>query len=322
MGGFAISLPNGECRPIFHDTHLEYIIIPEITVEDINDKSKGDTWSKSLVILQLLWFGVQLLARVEQGLAITELEVVTLATATLNVCMYAFWWYKPLNVNRPLLVTLKDPRDCAVWETTKPDMIAGESKKEHSTTDMKEIGTPPPSPSDAPLSARQRLRSPSSIFVSLYHRTIIHPISDMIEPIPAISTTGRKVATFHASTQLTSESEHVMDLLASVAALVYGALHCAAWAFVFPSMVEQTLWRVSCSVVLILPILYIGFVLVRWGFLGDGVKNKVIFRVVGYVCLTIYIMAILSLVVEAVLALRSYPSQAMDEIETKLLPRM
>lgn len=131
MGGFAISLQNEEHRPIFHNTHLEYIIIPEMTIEVINDKSKGDImWLKSPVIQAMQYCNL-------------------------------------------------------------------------------------------------RLRSPFSTFTSIY-RTIIHPISNMLEPIPTVSTTGRKVATFHALAQLTRKSEHVINLLASVAALVYGALHCAA----------------------------------------------------------------------------------------------
>lgn len=69
-----------------------------ITEAEIQDKSKGDALSKGIVILQTSWFILQCIARVVEGLPITELELVTLAFATLNTMTYALWWYKPLNV--------------------------------------------------------------------------------------------------------------------------------------------------------------------------------------------------------------------------------
>ena len=38
----------------------------------------------------------------------TELELVTLALASLNGVMYYFWWDKPLGVNEPIKVYLND----------------------------------------------------------------------------------------------------------------------------------------------------------------------------------------------------------------------
>jgi hypothetical protein len=59
------------------------------------DRSKGDVLSKGLVILQTGWF-VQCIARGIERLSVTELELVTVGFATLNLVTYAFWWNKPL----------------------------------------------------------------------------------------------------------------------------------------------------------------------------------------------------------------------------------
>ena len=80
------------------------IVFPTITAAEIQDKARGDFLSKAIAILQTIWFIVQCIARGTQGLALTELELVTLALASLNGVMYFFWWDKPLGVNEPIKV--------------------------------------------------------------------------------------------------------------------------------------------------------------------------------------------------------------------------
>jgi len=81
--------------------------LPKITEADISDKSKGDFLSKLIAILQTTWFILQCIARGQQKLAITELELVTLALASLNAVTYAFWWNKPLGVQEPIRIYFK-----------------------------------------------------------------------------------------------------------------------------------------------------------------------------------------------------------------------
>jgi len=86
-----------------------YIDFPDITEKEIKDRSKGDVLSKSLVILQTGWFVVQCIARAIEHLPVTELELVTVAFATLNFVTYVFWWNKPLNVQQSFRVLIKKP---------------------------------------------------------------------------------------------------------------------------------------------------------------------------------------------------------------------
>lgn len=80
------------------------VVFPAITPAQIEDRSKGDGLSKLLAILQTSWFILQCIARGLQGLALTELELVTLAMASLNAITFAFWWSKPLSVLEPVYV--------------------------------------------------------------------------------------------------------------------------------------------------------------------------------------------------------------------------
>ncbi|KAF7370048.1 hypothetical protein MSAN_00634800 [Mycena sanguinolenta] len=83
--------------------------IQNVNKEDIMDKSKGDALSKGVALLQGLWFILQCIARVHQHLAVTPLEVATLAFAVLNVFIWLLWWDKPLNVQRPIVVGPRMP---------------------------------------------------------------------------------------------------------------------------------------------------------------------------------------------------------------------
>jgi len=73
--------------------------------------------------MQLSWFILQCVARGIQGLALTKLELVTLAMASLNAITFAFWWSKPLSVREPIDVYVPAP-------TLAPAGVAGERHEE------------------------------------------------------------------------------------------------------------------------------------------------------------------------------------------------
>ncbi|KIK66298.1 hypothetical protein GYMLUDRAFT_239277 [Collybiopsis luxurians FD-317 M1] len=76
--------------------HVDFIgHIPE---HKIKEQSHVDWFGKLIAIGQTSWFIAQLIARWAWGLAVMELEIMTLAFATLNFMIYYFWWNKPLEV--------------------------------------------------------------------------------------------------------------------------------------------------------------------------------------------------------------------------------
>jgi len=104
MGGFTLHDERGTALRILEPNELETlskakkIAWPSITEEEIQDRSKGDYLSKGVVLVQTGWFITQCIVRGAYGLAITELEVATLALAALSVVTYYLWWHKPLDV--------------------------------------------------------------------------------------------------------------------------------------------------------------------------------------------------------------------------------
>ena len=104
MGGFTLHGEQGIPLRILEPSELESlseagrIEWPSITEAEIQDRSKGDHFSKGIVLIQTSWFITQCIVRSAYRLEVTELEVTTLAFAVLTGVMYYLWWNKPLDV--------------------------------------------------------------------------------------------------------------------------------------------------------------------------------------------------------------------------------
>jgi len=126
MGGFTLidpdrkdAEPNEQSGVVLTFDYFKQnpnIKIPEITVAEIEDRSKGDVLFKLIAILQTSWFIIKCIARGQQQLALTELELVTLALACLNAATFAIWWHKPLGVQEPVKIYLKTEARVAIVE--------------------------------------------------------------------------------------------------------------------------------------------------------------------------------------------------------------
>lgn len=111
MGGFTLHDKQGTALRILESNELEAlfqegkITWPSITEEEIRDRSKGDYLSKTIVLVQTSWFITQCIVRGTYGLAVTELEIATVAFAAVTgVTYYLPWWHKPLDVRCPVPV--------------------------------------------------------------------------------------------------------------------------------------------------------------------------------------------------------------------------
>ncbi|KAJ7025113.1 hypothetical protein C8F04DRAFT_1300736 [Mycena alexandri] len=102
MGGFV--MPEG--HPVADARQFPAYIsaIRDVNEADIMDHSKGDALAKSVAFGQALWFMTQCLIRITHSLPITQLEVATLAFAILSAFIRLLWWWKPLDVQRPIMV--------------------------------------------------------------------------------------------------------------------------------------------------------------------------------------------------------------------------
>ncbi|KIJ13995.1 hypothetical protein PAXINDRAFT_169966 [Paxillus involutus ATCC 200175] len=105
MGGLVVQ-DGAQRKPLRMRHDLRYlrngtIIQSEITKKEISDRSKSDGLGNALLVLELSWFILQVVARGANHLAITLLEIDTLALATISLPLFFFWWSKPMAPECP-----------------------------------------------------------------------------------------------------------------------------------------------------------------------------------------------------------------------------
>ncbi|KAL6825959.1 hypothetical protein J3E69DRAFT_366517 [Trichoderma sp. SZMC 28015] len=122
MGGFVIRgrvKPRG--KPRYHDPyHLTskgifalieggYIDkLPDMTEEEIKDKSKGDLFVKMIAVGQIAWSVIQIIGRAARRLPVSPLEVAVVAFAVCAVIIHALYWHKPQRVGITTTIHLKE----------------------------------------------------------------------------------------------------------------------------------------------------------------------------------------------------------------------
>ncbi|KZT19406.1 hypothetical protein NEOLEDRAFT_1142071 [Neolentinus lepideus HHB14362 ss-1] len=260
MGGFALCDENYELtrtlNPDEDFDRLDSRMFPHITEEQIQDKSKADFLAKGLVILQTGWFVVQCIARKAACLHITELEIVTCAFAALNFFTYALWWNKPFNVDCPHLIRYRPARDRhrEASSSTMVEMIplpVGQTDTEVGATTLHQSGL-------AFVSAQAKdyvTQSKAGDIFDDVMDTIMVPFRPFVE-----MATGevrrehdwKSVPPFHAGA-LTYHEEKMLVYFSLSIAMVFGAIHCIAWIFEFPSTTEKIMWQVSSLVITCVP---------------------------------------------------------------------
>ena len=258
---------------------------PTITKDEIADRSKGDYLSKTIVLFQTTWFIAQCIARGVYGLAVTELEVVTLAFATLTGVIYYFWWDKPLDVRCSIPVQLLEGRleelqDNVVKEDTGSQIISTpEVSSQEKEGDEKGAILPNPLPSspaqgststpDPALTRmqrfqafRRRARTKHGTILGLGYVFIVFPLKRFFRAFDDMlncETLGDKtlrVPTFYSPPDDDSSTALGIGVCVSI---VFGAIHCIAWSFHFATLPEQWAWRLSAILVSGLPISIIVF---------------------------------------------------------------
>ncbi|KAI0066299.1 hypothetical protein BV25DRAFT_1913056 [Artomyces pyxidatus] len=149
MGGFHLYEEGVPRHPLSSRDVIELVKTGDLvlpTEDEIELLSRGDVLSKSIAVLQTLWFIIQFITRRAQGLPISQIEVMTLAYATITVTMYAFWWYKPLNIGGPIRIVGKGLPE-------QPETV---NKKERTKVSEIVLGT-----QDWNLDLRQQARVPT-----------------------------------------------------------------------------------------------------------------------------------------------------------------
>jgi hypothetical protein len=290
MGGFTLYDSEGE-KPVrvLEAKDLEKlseagkIKWPTIIKEEIDDRSKGDYLSKTIILFQMMWFVGQCIARGAYHLTVTELELVTVAFASLTGVIYYLWWNKPLDVRCSFPVHFLPDRlgkisgDIEKEETSPQDIPSPKIPAEEipepnedvvvnpnplpTTSIQVDTSTPDPPPTrmERFRAFRQGACERDGTLLGLGYVFIGFPLERFFG---ALSDTGNcttlegkslRVPTFYSSGH-NDNNRGIPIFLVVWIATVFGAIHCIAWSFHFATLQELWAWRISAILISGLPI--------------------------------------------------------------------
>ncbi|ROV92317.1 hypothetical protein VSDG_07303 [Cytospora chrysosperma] len=107
--GTKVHLPDdrGRHQLILRDEALRLVaeheptVIPNLSVAAILDKSGASTFVKIITLFQALWFSLQCIVRMSQGLSLSLLELTTFAHCMVALLIGWLWLEKPLDIQQP-----------------------------------------------------------------------------------------------------------------------------------------------------------------------------------------------------------------------------
>ena len=279
MGGFQLITPSGKSNlrgnQFMRRVKGGAIEVPDIKEGLIRDRSKSDDIAKAIVLIQTLWFAIQAANRVNQGLTVTEFEITTLGHVVISIIISWCWWNKPLNVEYPIEVY---PR-----HHTEDEKVSGEGNQQPggSAERGKEKDL------ESQVAMPQHLSLRMRISTSTY---------DVIEQgLRAVRPLGWR-----------SWRPLSVIVCFSIIGGAFGAVHCLAWNSVFPSRIEHIFWRVSALIVTVAPgLIFALYVFDSSWDIEDTLKTPFVAPL-----MVVYCIARASLLILALIALRSLPYKA------------
>lgn len=131
MGGFVLQepdpdpnhryLPSWQRNGVLTSAGIRFLLehdpdlIPDLSLSDIKDRSKEGGMEKAILAWQVMWFILDCLNRLAQGLPISLLEVSTIAHALCALLTCAMWWKKPKDISEPTVITDPHARPLGAW---------------------------------------------------------------------------------------------------------------------------------------------------------------------------------------------------------------
>jgi len=336
MGGFALHDADRSFLRVLDERSLEEldkageIEWPTITKKEIQDRSKADIFSKGIVLMQTTWFILQCIRRFAAKLAVTELEVVTLAFAVLNAISYWLWWDKPSDIRCAVPVYLKSAESSNAKVSKAREQR--DTKVSVSTTPIQV-----PTKWDIFFASFRRSftgrRTKHGLVLTILYTFLWAPIKAIFSHLWDLMTQDvipdddiTRVPTFYSP----KEKKRVLEISPSRWTMVgvlalFGAIHFIPWSFTFPTTAERWLWRVSAILItggLLVPLLL--------GIMSNWVSNPILestletsSEFIFITLIPVYIISRMILLMLPLVLLRNLPPTALLELKwVEFFPHM
>jgi hypothetical protein len=231
MGGFVLKAKDSVPFPI-NAKQLHYLVLkgyvkpPKIDEQLIADKNKVDGMLRLITVCQSLWFIVSIAGRASLHLVITTGELTTAAFIVCSLATTICWYNKPADVQTSEVIET---------ETTLEQMMedAGDvAKRPYRHT---------------PLDFVSRKEWAWSLYWSNW-TNILRKMHIVIylqsRPIDRIQNT------------LVTEPSTLGYGIFLLLTVIYASIFVCGWNYSFPTVVEQNLWRISSTAVLVCVVLF------------------------------------------------------------------
>ena len=297
MGGFTLH-EGGKPVRVLEAKELEElseagkIEWPTITKEEIADRSKGDCLSKTIVLLQTIWFIIQCIARLKYRLSITHLEVVTFSFSIFTGIIYYLWLHKPLDVrcsipvhflevsdqeirgdemivdlnslpSTPIQVDTPTPHPTLTNITNTGSHIIPAEVSDESMPGDEVVIHPnplPPTPGQDDRSSPDPSLTRQATLFELGYMFIVFPLKRFVNGLGDMfycNTLGDQtlqVPTFYSSPNKLDDFKRV-GILAYQTAIVFGIIHFLGLLFHFVTGKEKIAWIISTIFIIIMSVL-------------------------------------------------------------------
>lgn len=225
MGGLHLQFPDRlssfpvDCGQLLYLQEREYMSLPELSDEEVDDRNKSDGLSRFIAIVQSLWFTIDAFGRIAQGLHISTLELTTLAFVFLMTACSVCWWRKPMDISRPNIILVQETLLATIHRDARvPDVLHGRT----------------------PLSFLNREEwFLSQIWIS--YTCVLR----VLKIVPKKRTQPTEAD--HFPPIEFRETYFRWELAAGLLIMAYSAIFMAGWFLEFPTTIERTLWRISAA---------------------------------------------------------------------------
>ncbi|KAF3067945.1 hypothetical protein CFAM422_008299 [Trichoderma lentiforme] len=289
------------------------IKLPKITKKELQDKSKSDALVKILAIIQVLWLIIQLAARRYYGLASAPFEISTVALSASTIILYILEWNKPKDVNTPIYIRANKV------ESPPEEKASSEATASQETTASHGSSVSRGSNTETTISEEAFKEAFRKVFEAAPYPYLRFPIiPTKLYQIPScafhVAYSNDDANSNNSNSSNGSNSVWVKTaIIAVVSILSFGGIHIFAWNFLFPTKIEQQLWRVCSVAATVLPLPYLA---THYSFMKHGTnvgKKRIhqIRKIQGLLAL-FYVLTRLFLIVESLRSLYYLPRDAFE----------
>lgn len=338
MGGLILSFPDHrpfrvDAQQLHYLVERTHLLYPSISDASIRDTNKADAFARSLTLVQISWFSIQAISRGATHLALSTLELSTVAFIFCTINTFFYWRQKPLDVSNAMVLHCPTKLE-DILSPSNPSSSSGKLKMNNHRYWYSQ------NPLDfvKPPITRTSLIAPfwfgvrASFSWTKQDRRHLRANASPTRPIK--STTFIMSSPPFGNTTITPpRGMSIGDIiLLTSSPLAYFGIHLAGWNFEFPTHVEKLLWRISSLTLLGLLVFYLVAIVVGT-FLAEYIsrvyfKNNEEKTILGVASLlpksaafllhfpvvAAYCIARTYIIVEGFVNLRALPSTAFESV--------